>query len=119
MRIFILEDSPYRIENFKQMLIGHAVDVATTVDEAKAFLDIYKYDLMFLDHDLGGQIIVKSGKGTGYEVAKYIKNTANAEVPTILHSCNPAGAKNMQGILPHAELRPYVSLDIRDIVDSF
>ena len=131
MRIFLLEDSPYRIAVFKQKAIGHVLDIAKTVEEAKIFLSLSRYDLMFLDHDLGGEVFVESGPGTGYEVAQYLAAELNvtsnsdsplrhnASTPIVVHSCNPGGAKAIKDILPSAKTIPYVGLDIRGIIDSF
>lgn len=109
MRIFILDDSEERLRIFRSKLIGHAVITAKTVSEAISALDRdgpFKY--IFLDHDLGGQAMVPSGPGTGYEVAQWLsqhpEKTINCDI--IIHSFNPDGAKNMASFLPTARIVP-------------
>ena len=53
MKVFILEDDPYRIVKFRDLLKGHdltIIDSCTKVEEFKP-----PYDLILLDHDLGGR----------------------------------------------------------------
>ena len=61
--------------------------------------------MLFLDHDLYGQIHVPSGDGTGWEVAKFIKdNFRYAPSKVFLHSHNEKGVKNMHDLLPWAKV---------------
>ena len=63
------------------------------------------FEIIFLDHDLDGQIYVPSGPGTGYEVAQWLKNHPE-KMPgkVILHTCNEYGAVLMLEELPEALL---------------
>lgn len=94
--VFILEDDPIRIKQFKQMLSDKFL---TMTDDATVAIDILnkqKFDICFLDHDLGGQTYVNSDKpNTGYQVAKQISSTLNIDTFCIVHSMNPVGAQNM------------------------
>ena len=117
MKILILEDNSFRNTKFHQSLTGHIVDIAETVDEGRKLLN-NKYDLLFLDHDLGGEIYVPSGKNTGYEFAQLISKSINKNVPTIIHSCNPAGSRAIKSILPHAQMIPFVNLDITSLISK-
>lgn len=114
MKIFILEDNKFRMVKFRRELIGHIIDHAATVKEGISFIVANKYDLMFLDHDLGGEEMVNSfADNTGYRLAEFIASfTLNKETPCIVHSCNQAGANNILRVLPHAIKLPFISLDI-------
>jgi len=111
VKIFILEDNEFRIKTFKQSLIGHSVDIVTTVKDGRPLVE-EKYDLIFLDHDLGGETYVPSGPETGYEMAQIISETVNKDTPTIIHSCNHAGSTSISFVLPHAKRVPFSRLDI-------
>jgi len=118
MRIFILEDNPDRMIKFRRELIGHEVDHAETVESGTNLVYNNRYDLLFLDHDLGGEIMVDSSEpNTGYKLAEFIASfTSNKETPCVVHSCNPGGADNIVRALPHAVKLPFPSLDIKSVV---
>lgn len=118
MRIFILEDNSERIKKFKRELIGHEVIITEDVESAKTYIN-NKFDLLFLDHDLGGQEMVKSGDGTGYEIAKELAETINKDTNCIIHSCNHAGARAMQFYLPQALLIPFPSVNFSEAIKFF
>lgn len=114
MKIFILEDNEQRMVKFRKELIGHIIDHAATIEEGTSLVVTNKYDMMFLDHDLGGKEMVDSFSGnTGYQLAEFIVSfTPNKETPCVIHSCNPAGSANIVRVLPHAVKLPFPSLDI-------
>lgn len=120
MRIFILEDNKYRITKFQRELIGHIVDYAETVEHGTNLVFDNKYDLLFLDHDLGGEEMVDSFEdNTGYKLAEFIASfTVNKETPCVVHSCNPAGSDNIVRVLPHALKIPFPSLNITSVLLS-
>lgn len=114
MRIFILEDNPVRMRKFRNELIGHTIDHAETVYDGKSFVSLKKYDLILLDHDLGGrQMVDSSEENTGYQLAIFIaEEKLNRDTSCITHTCNPAGADNILSVLPHAVKVPFPMLDI-------
>lgn len=118
MLIFILEDNVHRMLKFSRELIGHRIHHATTIEEGTNFVANNKYDLLFLDHDLGGHEMVDSNTpNTGYQLARFIASfTPNKDTPCIVHSCNPVGADNIVAVLPHAIKLPFVSLNIPSAV---
>lgn len=118
MRIFVLEDNPERNKKFRRELIGNEVVIVEDVSSAKSQINI-KFDLLFLDHDLGGQEMVPSGDDTGYEVAKILSQSINRDTPVVIHSCNHAGARAMQFCLPQAKLIPFPDLNISETIDFF
>lgn len=103
MNILILEDTPARIEQFREHLLcgsssNHVVFV-TTARDCISNLDTvfgFEWDAVFLDHDLGGESLVESGQGTGYEVACWLEQNPD-KIPDIvvIHSMNPNGAERM------------------------
>lgn len=115
--ILILEDNDQRIIQFKKWFPCDT-DIVKTSKEAIELLKTYTPSLILLDHDLGDQIYVASGEGTGWEVAKYIAEN-NIKSDVVVHSCNPVGAQNMVGVLPNAHWIPFGSFTCEcDIEDS-
>lgn len=96
MRIFILEDDKERIKTFKRKLIGHEVVLAETAQQAINILGTRKdadneslFDLIFLDHDLGGKQYVDSfDKNTGSEVVRWMIRDMGLCPTIIVHSMN-------------------------------
>lgn len=109
MRILVLDDDLNRLKQFGKNLIGHLVDMVTTAPETINLLKEKNYDILFLDHDLGGKAFVPSGPGTGYEVACWLSENPSRKPEKIyIHSFNPSGAKNMKLALPEAIIAPGV-----------
>ena len=99
-KILILEDNPERIKWFSEQFINHMMVVVNEARMCMAILDKIKFDQIFLDHDLGGQVYVPHNdpiqmKNTGSYVAKNLWHTQNHDTPVIIHSHNQYGAKNM------------------------
>ena len=67
MNIFILEDDIVRIAWFKKEFKQDTLTINTDAEPAKKILKKQKFDLIFLDHDLGGEVYVSSDNAnTGY-----------------------------------------------------
>ena len=97
MKVFVLEDDIDRIMRFRQKLHKHQVTYCDWVEEAKKLLKDGAYDVIFLDHDLGGEIMVDSNDpNTGYQLAKWIKEQGLTFDQIIIHTCNPIGGDNIQ-----------------------
>lgn len=98
-RILFLDDDETRHQSFAKATVGHIVTHVRTVEECKsALLSMDPFDLVSLDHDLGGQTFVSEIDGTGTEVALFIRDELPAEkLPGrfIVHSFNPVGALRM------------------------
>ena len=122
MRILIVEDDRWRLEWFKQNLKNHCLYITKDVDDACKALH-NRYDILFLDHDLADEhyISLAAGKevkeGTGYEVAKYIKEN-NINIKTIVHSWNSVGAANILYVLPDSIYTPFATENFKEIVDK-
>lgn len=116
MNIFILDDDDNRqqtlVSLLKDLLDEPNIFCAYSRDEAIKILENNKsFDMIFLDHDLGGRVYVDSSEyNTGWWVAKYIADN-NIQCPQIiLHTLNYAGAKNMLGLLKDAVYVPFTNL---------
>jgi len=106
-----LDDDPGRYKQYRQFIEPDVeIDWAETVDRAIYFLATNRYDLISLDHDLGGQQMVESGYGTGWEVAKWISEHDVGNPQIHLHTLNPIGAKNMLALLPNAHIMPFTRI---------
>jgi len=107
MKILFLDDDINRRRLFRESCKDHDLSEVETSDDAIKFLEKYSpYDLVSLDHDLGGQVYVASDEKSGYHVALYISQMSKDKLPkkVIIHSYNFVGAKKMFDVL-------------RDIVD--
>lgn len=113
MNILILEDDSTRVKHFRSGLIGHSVFVTDSTKTCIDKLRNEKWDLLLLDHDLGGEIMVESGNNTGYEVACWLESNPEFK-PTqiVVHSLNNAGARNIQRALPEAIYIPWIWLHL-------
>lgn len=110
MNIFILEDDSIRMGLFREALKDHNIDHASNVQDGKRLLTANEYDLILLDHDLGGeQMVHSSDENTGYQLAKFIRDD-NISARVITHTYNPAGAKNILAVLPRAAYIPFAIL---------
>jgi hypothetical protein len=97
---------------FRANLIGHNVKCVETVREVCTYLEAEDWDALFLDHDLGGEIMCASGENTGYEVACWLAAHSDRKPKYIfLHSLNPTGRKNMKFVLPEAVEYPFAWKD--------
>ena len=111
IRIFILEDDDNRIKQFRKNFIN--AELTITKDSKDAIKILRKqlpYDYLFLDHDLGGQQMTKSGENTGYEVAQWLSKNAlkKPKLGLYIHSLNIPGAKNMHDALGYGTHIPFV-----------
>lgn len=99
MKILFLDDDHSRHIYFQRLLNydKHEITVAYTSKQAIEKLKLYEFDIVYLDHDLGGQMYQDSKEGTGFEVAQFIsKNINNKSMQKIIiHSYNSVGAQNM------------------------
>lgn len=99
-KILFLDDNKNRHNKIAPHLGNY--DAAYTADEAIRFLIRNTYDLIFLDHDLGGKEFVDSfcEETTGYTVAKWmVENEYKTDALVIIHSLNDGGAANMMSIM--------------------
>ena len=104
MNIFILEDDEERVRTFFIMFCSHNIVVSNSAQYAKTILDNEKFDIIFLDHDLGGKTFVDSKEeNTGYQVAKHLPKTINFNTRIVVHSWNTPAANLMVKELEHSD----------------
>jgi len=103
MKILVLDDNHRRLNKFRQKFIGHIVECVETAPMAIRYLSETLYDQVYLDHDLDGKVMLESGPGTGWEVAKWLEEHPDRKPKAIfIHSFNPLGSENMNKVLPEA-----------------
>ncbi len=97
MKVFVLEDSPQRQAWFKKIFAKDKLCLFDNVEKAKEFLGKTRnIDIMFLDHDLDRQIFVDSMEAnTGYQLAKFIRESQRNYPLIVVHSRNDLGANLM------------------------
>lgn len=139
--LLFLDDAQYRMNQFKRLLAQVPVKItwASTAKEAIAALRARKYDIVSLDHDLGGKgfeadndqdiayihqhypgaPIQRTGPNVadGLTVAQALIDTPNVNSRIFIHSMNPVGALHMKNLMPHATVCPWthVWLEINQI----
>lgn len=126
MRILVLEDNPERIKAMRPYMQGNTM---TVFDNAKEFLahletDSIEYDLLLLDHDLGGQPPCYYGvdedpnnKNTGSEVTRQMATMGLQSLIIVLHSMNPIGSDSMRDILMDANYTSVSQLPFPTLLD--
>lgn len=110
-RILVVEDDGDRIVWFQRRM-PNAV-FAETAEQAIRLLAIYKFNAVFLDHDLHWTHLssIKIFKGTGREVAKFMQDM-DFKGSVVIHSKNVIGADLMCKFLPHAHIAPFGTFEI-------
>ena len=114
--IFVLEDNLSRIALFYQLLHRKFPRMEIThtefAEEAKKLILKKSYwDIVLLDHDLGGQSYVDSeNENTGYQFLKFFKEKEIKFGQLIYHTQNPAGGHNMLSIMPEGRYIPFPQL---------
>ena len=112
--VLILEDDPTRIPGLTNLfkLVGANVIWTNMASECIAEMKKQKFDIIFLDHDLGGQVYVKSGENTGYEVALWLSKNVDKKPTQQLytHTLNPVGRQNILNIFGYGIYAPFVWL---------
>ena len=102
MKILILEDDNNRIVKFRDKLSRHALlFVNSAADAIKLLLNEGEtFDMIFLDHDLGGEVYVDSSNtNTGSEVVRWLisdQDRIMIQPYIIIHSLNYPAAQEMQ-----------------------
>ena len=97
-RVFVLEDDPVRIKLFRNAGIGHDLTVVTTLSRPDGAFAQWNppYDLVYLDHDLGGQVMVDSDEEeTGAAFTRWLPPAGDHQPVITIHSFNPVGTQRM------------------------
>ena len=109
-RVLVLDDDPERLRIFSNVLSkpGVMFAFARTAKEAMSMLAKHRWDLVFLDHDLG--LTPTANPGDGTQVAQFIVSERHRrgrfrKTKFYIHSINPAGNRRMTRLLRRAGLR--------------
>ncbi len=98
-RILFLDDDPKRIDEFRER-IGKLDDLDVTIVETAheciAHLGRRRFDLVLLDHDLGGETFCDSDReDCGMEVVRWLKQNRGSHGAFIVHTMNAVAAATM------------------------
>lgn len=92
MKILILEDNPERMKYFKEKFKNNADIIHTEYSEtAITYLKQVEFDIVFLDHDLGGKQMDWEEENCGMNVVDWlVENIGNLKYnpEIIIHSFN-------------------------------
>ena len=107
MRILFLDDNKDRHAEFRRQSIGCVVDFVFDATSAIEKMESDKYDVIFLDHDLGGPASenkIIEGAEDGFFVCKWIAENPDlySETTIIIHSLSQFGPLRMLEILAQA-----------------
>ena len=103
MKVFVLEDDPARVQWLRERLIDHDLTVIDSCADVKQFQP--PYDLLLLDHDLGGRQM-EDHEDCGETFAWLIReHVGDADV--IVHSYNWPGAMAMLAALGKGVYAPF------------
>lgn len=121
-RVLFLDDDPQRHREFKRD-IGTNGDFVYTAEECIEKLKSNTYDVVSLDHDLGGETFVDpNGKNTGMEVVRFLEANALPQKLIVCHSYNTGAAPEMAkrlNALSHIEKAVRMPFFIQDYKSYF
>jgi len=100
MKIFVLEDNIERQKWFSDRYFLYDLFMTEFPDNAIKILEKEKFDIIFIDHDLGLE-------KTGYDVAKTISQSINKDTLVVVHSCNTVGSDNICSVLKNVKKIPF------------
>ena len=109
MNVLVLEDSEERVKQFKLRFPTVNIVFTDVAEEAIKQLENYEWDVLFLDHDLGGLVHVSSEEdNTGAGVARFLdKHKERIPNLVIIHSLNAPGQSYIKSLLPSAVILPF------------
>jgi CheY-like chemotaxis protein len=108
MRVLVLDDDTERLailtQRFEEMkrTDDDVLDMTQNADQAIEYLSENEYDIVCLDHDLGGHFVHpydESEKTGMYVVKAVVAQGVNENACFIIHSWNSVGAKAMAALL--------------------
>jgi CheY-like chemotaxis protein len=119
-RIVFLDDNRERQEQMTDML-PHIMLVDNAIEAIETIKTLPVIDVLFLDHDLGGEVYVDSGReDTGAEVARWIAENKPNIKSIIIHTYNSVGAENMLYILKDyaVDYLPFANNKFKQVVQA-
>lgn len=95
MNTLFVDDSTDRWQQYSEIAKNLNWNAAWAIDYNAATngFGYRKYDIVFLDHDLG------EGKRTGYDVVKFMVEHNIKVGLVVIHTMNPVGADNIHTLL--------------------
>lgn len=109
MKILILEDDAERMKAFAKKLQEYDFDYTDNAQEAIEYLKKNNYNLIYLDHDLGGKQLEWDEDNCGMTVAEYIaEHPLPSTSRVVIHSFNVVAAQRMLRIIPGSVYIPGV-----------
>lgn len=127
LKILILEDDKNRIVTFRDKLSRHTLVFVKTAADAIALIQGEAeagaaFDVIFLDHDLGGQTFVSTAdENTGSEVVRWmITYSGVLQHPyVIIHSMNFPAAIAMEKALVYEDIAFVYRIPFTQLVSSY
>ena len=100
-KVLVLEDNKQRIDFFNKIFKNYDYTICETAKEAMEVLDREEFNVIFLDHDLGGLTFVDSSQEeSGATVVRHIiARGSQKDAFFMIHSQNPVGAAYMLNLL--------------------
>lgn len=96
--ILFLDDDHARISAFRGIIerVDCHLSIVETAEDCISELNRTAFDLVLLDHDLGGEIFVDSEReDCGMEVVRWLKTNGGEHGSFIVHTMNPVAATAM------------------------
>lgn len=127
MKILFLDDDPERTKGFKRHCpSATCVETASAMIEllAKAKADDEFVDVLFLDHDLGGQTYVdpKTNPNTGTAVVEWIVANRPKIGYIVIHTLNHSESMRMGYAIGQADYRgmrcPFINLIAGNMIED-
>lgn len=114
MDILILEDDPMRMVQFRKRIGEHRIVHVETAAGAIEALGEHRFDLVLLDHDLGGRQFADHGdekEDCGMRVAEWLSEEPRrmkTQGPVVVHSLNGPAAQEMVELITEACWIPFL-----------
>lgn len=103
MRVLFLDDSAIRIQRAYETFANDHLEVVVSSEAAiTALVDPELWDLVMLDHDLGGKHWAPSDEESGMEVVRWIVENKPTIGRIVVHSWNNVAAPVMTNRLKKA-----------------
>jgi CheY-like chemotaxis protein len=97
-QVLFLDDDHRRIEEIRRRMESLPCELVVVETAVDCILKLGEksYDLVLLDHDLGGEIYCDSSReDCGMEVVRWLKRTGGEHGAFIVHTMNPVAAAAM------------------------
>lgn len=118
-KILFLDDTEDRHQAFLKLVDGYEVEVWQVYNVAQAInrLQDYKFDIVFLDHDLEDKHYTVDGQNnplvhenTGRDVVTHILTMEQDKLPNyiVIHSWNPEGSREMGNMMKDLRVEGHI-----------